>query len=211
MRLKNNDLTLYAVTDRTWLNNRSLAQCVEQAIQGGVTLVQLREKQLEYTAFVELANEIKQVCHQYNVPLIINDNLEVAKACDADGIHIGQSDETLIEVRKNWSADKIYGVSTQTVKQAQKAQELGATYLGVGAVFPTSTKNDADDVSLTELANIVQAVQIPVCAIGGINQTNISKLYDTGIDGVALISEIFNQDDIKANAQQLTKLVEPFK
>lgn len=211
MRLRSNDLALYAVTDRSWLNGRNLKECVEQAIEGGVTLVQLREKNTDVENFIKIAQEVKEVCERYSVPLIINDNLEVAKAVDADGIHVGQSDRTLEEVIANWDENKIYGVSAQTVEQAQTAQRHGATYLGVGAIFATATKNDAEMVSIHDLKEIVRAVDIPVCAIGGIDKENIEKLYDTGIDGVALVSEIFNKSNIKFNTKELVQLVKPFR
>jgi thiamine-phosphate diphosphorylase len=203
-------MRLYAVTDETWLHGRTLASCVASALQGGVTMVQLREKHLETPAFITLAREIKAVCAAYAIPFVINDNLEVAMAVDADGIHVGQDDLAIETIQKTWSADKIIGISAQTVAQAQQAQQQGASYLGVGAVFKTATKGDAVEVPLTTLKAITAAVDIPVCAIGGIHQGNLAELKGTGIDGVALVSEIFNQRDITKNTQNLRKLVAEF-
>lgn len=197
-------LTLYAVTDRKWLQaEQKLAQQVEQAILGGVTVVQLREKHLSYTEFVTLAQEVKQVTDQYHVPLIINDNLDVALTVDAAGIHVGQEDLAAQEVRKKMGAKKVLGVSAQTVEQALAAEKAGADYLGVGAVFPTNSKDDAVEVTFHTLRAICQAVQIPVVAIGGITAENISQLQNAGIVGVAVISAIFGQPDVKVAAEQL--------
>ncbi|MGR3741318.1 thiamine phosphate synthase [Companilactobacillus sp. DQM5] len=211
MKFTANSLNLYAVTDRTWLNGRTLGQCVEQAIIGGATIIQLREKKLKIEEFVNLAKQIKEICQKYNVPFLIDDNLDVAKLVDADGIHIGQNDISLLDAKKGWgNNDKIFGVSVQTAEQAKKAQIQGADYLGVGAIFPTDTKNDASEVSIEELKEIVQTVNIPVCAIGGIHKNNISRLYSTGIDGIALVSEIFNSENIIENTKSIAELVKPF-
>lgn len=197
-------LTLYAVTDRKWLQaDQTLAQQVEQAILGGVTVVQLREKHLSYSDFVTLAKEVKQVTDQYHVPLIINDNLDVALAVDAAGIHVGQEDLAAQEVCQKMGAKKVLGVSAQTVEQALAAEKAGADYLGVGAVFPTNSKDDAVEVTIHTLRAICQAVQIPVVAIGGITAENISQLQNVGIVGVAVISAIFGQPDVKVAAEQL--------
>lgn len=197
-------LTLYAVTDRRWLHDeQTLAQQVEQAILGGVTVVQLREKCLEYSAFLSLAQEVKQVTDRYHVPLIINDNLEIALAVDAAGIHVGQEDLTAQEVRQKIGTKKVLGVSAQTVEQALMAEKAGADYLGVGAVFPTNSKDDAVEVDFNTLRSICQAVQIPVVAIGGITVENILQLQGSGIVGVAVISAIFGQADVKSAAEQL--------
>lgn len=211
MKFTSDSLLLYAVTDRTWLNGRDLNSCVQQAIEGGATMVQLREKHIDFEQFLKLAKQLKEVCQRFNVPLIINDNLAVAKDCDADGIHVGQSDQKLLEVIRNWDKNKIFGVSVQNVEQAKLAQQQGATYLGVGTIFKTTTKDDAEEVGIDELKSITQAVDIPVCAIGGINKTNIDKLYGTGISGVALVSEIFNQENIESNTKSLVKLTQQFK
>lgn len=197
-------LTLYAVTDRKWLKDgQTLAGQVEQAILGGVTVVQLREKHADMEAFLALAREVKSVTDRYQVPLIINDNLEVALAVDAAGIHVGQEDLAADAVRQKIGDKKVLGVSAQTVEQALAAERAGADYLGVGAVFPTSSKADAVEVDFATLQAICRAVQIPVVAIGGITADNMTDLQDSGIVGVAVISAIFGQPDVKAAAQRL--------
>lgn len=204
LKLSENRLTLYAVTDRKWLQpGQTLAGQVEQAILGGVTVVQLREKQADDEAFLALAREVKQVTDRYQVPLIINDNLAVALAVDAAGIHVGQEDLEAATVRQRIGERKVLGVSAQTVEQALAAERAGADYLGVGAVFPTSSKDDAVEVDFATLQAICQAVQIPVVAIGGITAANMSALQGAGIVGVAVISAIFGQPDVKAAAQVL--------
>lgn len=171
MKCDKKDLLLYAVTDRNWLHGETLYEQVEKALKGGATFVQLREKQLDQEHFLEEAKEIKKLCKQYHVPFVINDNVEIAVLMDADGVHVGQSDMEAGNVRKMLGDDKIIGVSAQTVEQAVLAQQRGADYLGVGAVFPTGSKDDADDVSHETLKAICEAVQIPVIAIGGISKT----------------------------------------
>jgi len=199
-------MILYAVTDGKWLSGRTLVHDVEEALKGGVTMVQLREKELKYNNFLEEAFEIKALCKKYHVPFIINDDIEVALACDADGIHVGQHDMDVLKVRERLGDDKIIGMSVQTVEQAKKAVESGADYLGVGAVFTTSTKLNADFVSYDTLKDICSVVDVPVCAIGGIYDFNINNLSGSGIDGVALISAIFAQDNIKEASEKLFKL-----
>ena len=203
-----NSLQLYAVTDRAWLGGRTLARDIEEALKGGVTMVQLREKELCYEDFLAEAFEIKALCARYGVPFIINDSLELALACDADGIHVGQSDMEAMKVRERLGPDKIVGVSAQTVEQALLAEKSGADYLGVGAVFTTSTKRDADFVPLDMLKAICAAVSIPVVAIGGIYAHNIEKLSGSGIDGVALVSSIFAEKNIKRAAETMCVLSE---
>ena len=201
-------MRLYAVTDRQWLNGRALAEDAESALKGGVTMLQLREKELSEEAFLEEAFQIKALCAKYRIPFIINDNVEVALACDADGIHVGQSDMDALHVREKMGPDKIVGVSAQTVEQAVRAEESGADYLGVGAVFQTSTKGDADAVSADMLRAITGAVSIPVCAIGGIYESNMLELSGTGIDGVALVSAIFAAKNIEGTCRDLRELSE---
>ena len=204
MNISEKKLTLYAVTDRKWLQEgQNLAQQVEQAILGGVTVVQLREKHTDYETFVALAKEVKQVTDQYQVPLLINDNLDVALAVDAAGVHVGQEDMAALEVRRRIGDKKVGGVSAQTVEQALAAEKAGADYLGVGAVFPTNSKDDAVKVDFATLRAICQAVQIPVVAIGGITADNMPALQNSGIIGVAVISAIFGQPDVRAAAEQL--------
>lgn len=192
------DLLLYAVTDRSWLNGETLYGQVEKALKGGVTFVQLREKTLDEEAFLEEAKEIQKLCAQYHVPFVINDNVEIAAKIGADGVHVGQSDMEAGDVREKLGPDKIIGVSAQTVEQALRAQEHGADYLGVGAVFPTGSKEDAVEVSHETVRAITEAVDIPVIAIGGITKDNVSELQGTGICGIAVISAIFAQKDITA-------------
>lgn len=203
------DLRLYAVTDRRWLKGESLASAVEKALQGGVTCVQLREKDLPYADFLATANDLKELCQQYHVPFIIDDNLEIALACDADGLHIGQKDMPAAKARKLLGPDKILGVSAQTVEQAVAAYKAGADYLGVGAVFPTGTKDDAVEVTTDMLKAITATVPIPVVAIGGIKSNNLHQLKDTGIAGAAVVSAIFAQEDIKKAAANLRQLLSP--
>ena len=206
MKLENKTMLVYAVTDRTWLNGNTLEQQVEQAIKGGATLIQLREKELSYTAFLEQAIQLKKVTDKYHIPLIINDNVDVAKAVNAEGVHVGQKDMEAGAVRQKLGENKIIGVSVQTVEQALLAQKQGADYLGVGAVFSTSTKLDASEVSFETLHKICNAVSIPVVAIGGISQKNILQLKGSGIDGVAVVSAIFAQKDITQATKELVAL-----
>lgn len=202
------DLLLYAVTDRSWLNGETLYAQVEKALKGGVTFVQLREKALDEQAFLEEAKEIQKLCAQYHVPFVINDNVEIAAQIGADGVHVGQSDMEAGDVREKLGPDRIIGVSAQTVEQAVRAQERGADYLGVGAVFPTGSKADAVEVSHETVRAITEAVDIPVIAIGGITKDNVSELSGTGICGIAVISAIFAQEDIEGAARVLKERTE---
>lgn len=199
-------MRLYAVTGRNPESKMSLAQQVEFALQGGATFVQLREKHAEFEEFLNLAYEIRDICKKYNVPFVINDNLEITLQADADGVHIGQSDESLAAAREKLGPDKIIGVSVQTVEQALAAERGGADYLGIGSVFSTSTKLDAVKLSLDTLREITKAVKIPTVAIGGISKDNIALLRDTGVDGVAVVSAIFGQEDVQDAARQLKKI-----
>ncbi len=208
MNCDKNDLVLYAVTDRSWLGDSSLYDQVESAIEGGTTFIQLREKNLDEADFLSEAKEIQKLCREYKVPFVINDNVEIAAQIDADGVHVGQSDMEAGDVRKRLGPDKIIGVSAQTVEQALKAQEHGADYLGVGAVFPTGSKADATEVSHQTLKEICEAVDIPVIAIGGITKENVSELKGSGICGIAVISAIFAQKDIRKAAAELKQKVE---
>lgn len=201
-------LLLYAVTDRSWLNGETLDAQVEQALRGGVTLVQLREKQLPEEDFLTEAIRMKELCAHYGVPLIINDNVEVALQSGADGVHIGQSDMGAVQARRLLGPDKILGVSARTLEQARLAEEQGADYIGVGAVFATSTKLDAQPVSRQELKNICANISIPAVAIGGIGRDNIATLAGSGIAGIAVVSAIFAQPDIQAAAGELRLLAQ---
>ncbi len=201
-------MRLYAVTDQMWTGEQTLYQQVEAALQGGVTCVQLREKEMPDDDFLAEAIEIKELCHRYCVPLIINDNVKVAVRAGADGIHVGQHDMQAAKVREQIGPDMILGVSAQTVEQALLAEKNGADYLGVGAVFDTSTKKDADAVAHETVKAISQSVSIPICAIGGISKDNILELSSTGIDGVALVSAIFASKDIRKECELLRALSE---
>ena len=207
MNCDKKDLLLYAVTDRHWLNGRSLRQVVEESLDGGVTMVQLREKQLEEGTFLEEAKELQALCRQRRIPFLVNDNVDIALAMNADGVHVGQSDMEALDVRKKLGPDKIIGVSAQTVEQALLAQAHGADYLGVGAVFPTGSKDDAVEVPFETLKAICQAVHIPVVAIGGISKANVEELKGSGICGVAVISAIYGAGDIEGAARELKEAV----
>lgn len=204
----NNYLELYAVTDRHWLGKQTLFDQVKEALDGGATCIQLREKQLDEENFLKEAIEIQKLCKQYQVPFIVNDNVDIAKTMHADGIHVGQSDMEALDVRKELGKDVILGVSAQTVEQAKKAEAHGADYLGVGAVFPTGSKDDADDVSHETLKAICEAVSIPVIAIGGITQDNVKELAGSGIVGIAVISAIFAQQHITQATKDLKQATE---
>ena len=196
-------MLLYAVTDRSWLGEETLYQQVEKTLKGGATFMQLREKELDYDAFLAEAIELKELCAKYNVPFVINDNVDIAVAMDADGVHVGQSDLEAGLSRAAIGPDKILGVSCKNVEEALLAQQRGADYLGVGAVFPTTSKDDADAVTHEMLKAIVEAVDIPVVAIGGIGKHNVDQLAGSGIDGIAVISALFAQPDIEAATVEL--------
>lgn len=199
-------MLLYVVTDRSWLGNKSLTEQVENALEGGATLIQLREKEITFEEFVSIAKEIKAITDRYQVPFIINDNLEVALAVNADGVHIGQGDEDIKIAREKLGQSKIIGLSAHNVEEALKAVKQGADYIGVGAVFGSSTKLDANTITYETVQNICKAVEIPVVAIGGITKDNIHKLTGTGVDGVAVISAVFAQPDIKRATMELLTL-----
>ncbi len=206
MRFDKKDLLLYAVTDRHWLDGRTLYEVVKESLDGGATFIQLREKELDNEHFLEEAKQLKKLCAEYKVPFVINDNVDIAIAMDADGVHVGQSDMEAGDVRAKLGPDKIIGVSAQTVEQAILAEKRGADYLGVGAVFPTGSKDDADDVSHETLKAICEAVNIPVIAIGGITVDNTPQLAGTGICGIAVISAIYAQPDIVAATKELKRV-----
>lgn len=208
MNCTRESMLLYAVTDRYWLNGARLYDKVEETLQGGATFIQLREKNLDEEEFLNEAIEIKELCKKYNVPFVINDNVDIALKMDADGVHVGQSDMEAGNVRQILGDNKIIGVSAQTVEQALLAQEQGADYLGVGAVFPTGSKDDAIEVGPEMLRDICEAVDIPVVAIGGISKDNVSELAGSGIDGIAVISAIFGQKNLKAATEELKALTE---
>lgn len=199
-------MLLYAVTDRAWLDGRTLAGCVREAIAGGATFVQLREKDLTTEEIVAEAAEIIPVCRAAGVPFVIDDDVEAARRSGADGVHVGQSDTACAEARSALGPEAIVGVSAQTVEEALAAQAAGADYLGVGAMYGTPTKPDAVDVTFEELARICAAVDIPVTAIGGINARTMGSLAGTGVDGAAVVSAIFAAEDIEAATRELRRL-----
>lgn len=212
MKADKQSMLLYAVSDRTWIGERKLSEQVEEALKGGATFIQLREKTLEFDEFLKEAMQIKEVTDRYQVPFVINDYVKVAVDCGADGVHIGQDDLGIEEARKLIGPDRILGVSVQTVEQAIAAEKSGADYLGAGSMFSTSTKMDAVMVSFETLKEICEAVNIPVVAIGGINQSNILELSGTGVDGAAIVSAIFAASDIKEASRELhvlsTKMIQ---
>lgn len=202
------DLRVYAVTDRTWTGEKTLVCQLEEALQAGVTLVQLREKEMDDKAFLEEARQIKALTDSYGVPLIINDNVKVALDCDAAGVHIGQYDMDAADVRRLLGPEKILGVTAKTVEQARRAEKAGADYLGSGAVFGSSTKREALPMTMERLKEITASVSIPVVAIGGIHRGNIRQLKGTGIAGAAVVSGIFGAEDIKKATAELRIAVE---
>lgn len=208
MKCDKRHMRLYAVTDRAWVGKRTLIQQVEEALKGGATCVQLREKELEDALFLQEAKEICALCRRYGVPFIVNDNVEVARACGADGVHVGQEDMAAGEARRRIGMDMLLGVSVHTVEEARQAVQDGADYLGLGAVFPTNTKTDAEQMPGELLGAICAAVDVPVVAIGGINRDNLLKLSGSGLDGVALVSAIFSAEDIEGTCRELRELSE---
>ena len=206
--MKNLDLTLYAVTDRACLKGRNLHEAVRAALRGGVTLVQLREKDMPIDEYIREAKAIKKICREFCVPLLIDDNVEVCIKADADGVHLGQSDMPCGEARRLLGDTKIIGVTAKTIEQAKAAQEMGADYLGSGAVFGTSTKADAVKMDMETLKSICASVSIPVCAIGGINKDNVRELKGSGISGAAIVSGIFGNTDTENAARELRCIME---
>lgn len=206
MKLQKEQLKLYAITDRSWLGSHSLEEQVELALQGGITMLQLREKNMPEEELYEEALKIKELCAKYKVPFIINDNVELAKKVDADGVHVGQNDMELQKARELLGPDKIIGVTAKTIEQAKKAWEAGADYLGSGAVFGSSTKKDAKAMDHQLLQQICESVEIPVVAIGGIDATNVLELAGRKMAGVAVVSGIFAQSDILESTKKLLAL-----
>jgi len=200
-------MRLYAVTDRSWLNGQTLYEQVEQALKGGVTLVQLREKGLGAEQFLQEARQIQQLCRRFGVPLIINDSIEVALAVDADGVHLGQDDANAAQARQLLGKDKIIGISAHNVQEALQAVQDGADYLGSGAVFGSGTKTNVSTLPMQTLREICSAVPIPVVAIGGITEQNLQQLSGSGIAGAAVVSAIFAQENIEEAAIRLRGLL----
>ncbi len=207
MKLNNEDLLLYGVTDRAWVGEKTLIDQIKESLEGGVTCIQIREKELKYEEFKEEALQIKELVDKYKVPLIINDNVSMAVEIGASGVHIGQQDMEVKEARQLLGDNMILGVSAATVEEAIEAEQKGADYLGVGAVFVTSTKQNTRSVSKKLLKQICDSVKIPVVAIGGINETNINVLEETGISGIAVVSAIYGKKDIKEATIKLKEQV----
>ncbi|MBE6885232.1 MAG: thiamine phosphate synthase [Ruminococcaceae bacterium] len=197
MKFNENMLLLYAVTDRAWVGKQTLLEQIEDALKGGATIVQLREKKLDEDSFIEEAIQVRELCYKYNVPLIINDNVEVALKSGADGVHVGIEDAPVAEIRKRVSADFIIGATCKTVEQAKIAEAAGADYMGVGAVFPSPTKNNAVRITNEQLREIVSSVSIPAVAIGGISCDNVCEIKGSFVSGVAVVSAIFGAEDIE--------------
>ena len=203
MKFSNDMLLLYAVTDRSWTQNQTLYDQIEAALKGGVTIVQLREKNLPEDEFVAEAIRVKELCSRYNVPLIINDNADVALKSGADGVHVGIEDTPVAELRQKVGKDFIIGATAKTVEQAQSAEKAGADYLGVGAVFPSPTKKNAIRITAEKLKEICSSVSVPAVAIGGISLDNVSEIKGCGMNGIAVVSAIFASDDIQKAASEL--------
>lgn len=208
MKFDRNCLRLYVVTDRTWLHGRSFLEQIETVLQSGATLLQLREKDLPENEFLEEAKAVKRLTDRYGVPLIINDNVQVALACNAAGVHVGQQDMEAQDVRALLGENKIIGVTAKTVEQAQKAEQAGADYLGSGAVFGTLTKPDALPMPMERLRDITQSVSIPVVAIGGIEEHNLMMLKGSGVAGAAVVSAVFAAKDVGAATRTLRALAD---
>ncbi len=208
MKCDKKTMLLYAVTDRAWTGRQTLYEQIESALKGGVTCVQLREKELDDAAFLQEAVEISALCRKYGVPFFINDNVDIAIACHADGVHVGQSDMQAAKVRQRVGEDMMIGVSVHSVAEALEAVRNGADCLGVGAVFSTSTKKDANVLPKETLQDIRAAVDIPVVAIGGINKSNLLQLSGSGVDGAALVSAIFSAENIEEECRELRQLSE---
>ena len=208
MRLLPEELRLYAVTDRRWLDGRTLYDAVREAIDGGATLVQLREKDLDPETFRQEAAEIRDLCASRGIHLLITDNVALAKEVNADGVHLGQDDMDPAEARKLLGPDKIIGVTAKTIEQAVRAENAGADYLGVGAVFPTGSKLDAKRITMEQLSAVARAVSIPCVAIGGITEQNAEELRGSGVSGIAVVSALFAQRNIRVAAKKLRRIAD---
>lgn len=208
MKFKKEMLLLYAVTDRKWTGEKTLYQQVEEALKGGATLIQLREKNMSQEEFLKEAREITELCHRYGTALIINDNVEVALKSGADGVHVGIEDTLVKEIRKMVPGDFIIGATAKTTEQAQRAEQEGADYIGVGAVFPSPTKKNAIRITLEQLKKISGSVRIPAVAIGGITYENADTLRGGRMAGVAVVSAVFGAADIKKETARLKKKIQ---
>lgn len=203
MKLSKDDLLLYAITDRRNLDKKVFFEKIEEALQGGVTILQLREKELDEDSFINEAIEVKNICRKHSVPLIINDNVNVALKSGADGVHVGIEDMPIDEIRRTVPDSFIIGATCKTVEQAQSAERLGADYMGVGAVFPSPTKKNAVRITREQLKEICASVSIPAVAIGGISLENVDELKGGGMSGIAVVSAVFSADDIQKAASLL--------
>ncbi|MBR3141144.1 MAG: thiamine phosphate synthase [Methanobrevibacter sp.] len=200
--MKNLDLSLYLVTDDS-SDKKKFLNTIEESIKGGVKVVQIREKTSDTLTFYNLALEVKKITDKYDIPLIINDRVDIALAIDADGVHVGQSDLPCDITRKLIGKTKILGISASTIYEAKKAQKEGADYIGTGAIFPTATKDDAPSVTKDELKNITESIDIPVVAIGGIKLSNVDEIKDCGIEGISVVSEIMDSHNPKKTSEEL--------
>jgi len=207
MRFHEDMLLLYAVTDRAWVGKQTLLEQIEDALKGGVTMVQLREKTLDEDSFIKEAIQVRQLCHKYYVPLIINDNVEVALKSGADGVHVGIEDAPVAMIRQRVPSDFIIGATCKTVEQAKTAAAAGADYMGVGAVFPSPTKTNALRITNEQLREIIASVSIPAVAIGGISYDNVCEIRGSQVSGVAVVSAIFGAEDIKRATMLLKERV----
>lgn len=203
MKFNNHMLKLYAITDRQWLKDKTLPQAVEEAIKGGATFIQLREKDIPYDQFKAIAIEVKKITDKYNIPFVINDNVELCKEIDADGVHVGADDMSVKKAREILGENKIVGGTARTLERAIKAYNEGADYLGIGAVFNTTTKSGTTHMTKELAQEINKTVNIPTVAIGGINKENASKLKDYGVSGIAVVSAVFAQDNITEACKEL--------
>lgn len=201
------ELKLYLVTDSDILRGRDFYNCIEEALKGGVTMLQLREKNASGKEFLEKAIKLRELTKKYNVKFIINDRVDIAMLCDADGVHVGQSDIPANKVRELMGEDKIVGVSARTVEEAIRAKENGADYLGVGAMFNTRTKLDAKSVSIEKLKEIKELIKLPVVAIGGLSLSNIDKLKECNVDGYAVVSAILGAENIKLECEKWSEKI----
>lgn len=208
MKLRSEQLRLYVVTDRSWLKGRSFVEQIEQIAQSGATMIQLREKGLELSEWIQRAKEIRQITRRYQIPQIINDNVQVCLESDSDGVHLGQGDQSIWQARQQLGPNKIVGATAKTIQQALQAQQEGADYLGVGAVFGSSTKSDAIPISIQTFQQVKEAVSIPVVAIGGIGPQNVMQLKYTKTDGIAVISAIFAAENIEKATKQMRAYAE---
>ena len=207
MKLSKQNMLLYAVTDRSWLNGKTLSEEVEKAIIGGATFIQLREKNLNFGDFLNEAIEIRKICNKYKIPFVIDDNVEIAIKSGADGVHLGQNDMNISQARALLGKNKIIGATARTSEQAVRAEQEGADYIGSGAVFATSTKSDTVPLSYENLCKICRSVSIPVVAIGGINTGNVKYLTGSGISGIAVVSGIFKSDNVRESAGTLKEMI----